>query len=124
MNAPYREQLEKTLGEIEAAGLFKRERIIATPQRAHIATANGREVLNFCANNYLGLANHPAIIAAAEEGLGTCGGVAFDEAKAKEILGIPADVRVIAMTPLGYPDKASADTGRRPLEELVRYERW
>ena len=69
MNATYREHLEKTLGEIEDAGLFKRERIIATPQRAHIATANGREVLNFCANNYLGLANHPEVISAAHTAL-------------------------------------------------------
>ena len=77
MNPSYRAHLEKTLGEIEAAGLYKRERIIATPQRAHIAVApaagsassNGREVLNFCANNYLGLANHPELIRAAHAAL-------------------------------------------------------
>ncbi len=69
MNTFYRAYLDKTLGEIEAAGLFKRERIIATPQRAHIAVADGREVLNFCANNYLGLADHPALIRAAHASL-------------------------------------------------------
>ena len=69
MNAAYRAHLEKTLGEIETAGLFKRERIIASPQRAHIAVAGGREVLNFCANNYLGLANHPELIRAAHASL-------------------------------------------------------
>ena len=69
MNSAYRAYLEKTLGEIEAAGLFKRERVIATPQRAHIAVAGGREVLNFCANNYLGLADHPELIAAAHAAL-------------------------------------------------------
>jgi glycine C-acetyltransferase len=69
MNSAYRTHLEKTLGEIEAAGLFKRERVIATPQRAHIAVAGGREVLNFCANNYLGLADNPELIAAAHAAL-------------------------------------------------------
>jgi len=69
MNAAYRAHLEKTLGEIETAGLFKRERVIATPQRAHIATVDGREVLNFCANNYLGLASHPDLVRAAHAAL-------------------------------------------------------
>lgn len=61
--------LQKTLAEIEAAGLYKRERVISTPQRTHVtvrtASGQGQEVLNFCANNYLGLADHPVIIAAA-----------------------------------------------------------
>jgi len=77
MNPAYRAHLEKILGEIEAAGLFKRERIIATPQSAHIAVAppvgsgpaGGREVLNFCANNYLGLGNHSDLIRAAHAAL-------------------------------------------------------
>ena len=56
-----------TLTEIRQAGLRKEERIIATPQGARIAVVGGREVLNFCANNYLGLANDPRIIAAARE---------------------------------------------------------
>jgi glycine C-acetyltransferase len=69
MTAAYLAHLEQILGEIDAAGLTKRERRIATSQSAHIAVAGGREVLNFCANNYLGLANHPAIIAAAHAAL-------------------------------------------------------
>ena len=69
MTPAYLAHLEKTLGEIDAAGLTKRERLIATAQSAHIAVAGGREVLNFCANNYLGLANHPELIAAAHTAL-------------------------------------------------------
>ena len=53
------------LSQIEAEGLYKRERTITTPQGVDISTVEGGEVLNFCANNYLGLANHPHIIAAA-----------------------------------------------------------
>ncbi len=62
-----------TLDEIRAAGLFKSERIIASPQSAEITLADGRTVLNFCANNYLGLADHPDIIAAAKQALDTHG---------------------------------------------------
>jgi glycine C-acetyltransferase len=58
----------KTLAEIEDAGLWKRERLITSPQAAHIVT-NGKEVINFCANNYLGLSSHPRVIAAAHAAL-------------------------------------------------------
>jgi glycine C-acetyltransferase len=58
--------LKKELEEIESAGLYKKERIISTPQGADIF-ANGKEVLNFCANNYLGLSSHPKVIAAAKK---------------------------------------------------------
>jgi glycine C-acetyltransferase len=61
-------QLQERLDEIEEAGLFKRERQILSPQSSHIRTG-GADVLNFCANNYLGLANHPAIIAAAKKAM-------------------------------------------------------
>lgn len=61
-------QLQQRLDEIEEAGLFKRERQISSPQSSHIRTG-GADVLNFCANNYLGLANHPAIIAAAKKAM-------------------------------------------------------
>jgi glycine C-acetyltransferase len=63
----------ETLDEIRAAGLFKSERVITSPQSAEITLEDGRTVLNFCANNYLGLADHPAIIAAAKEALDTHG---------------------------------------------------
>ena len=62
-----------TLDEIRDAGLFKSERIITGPQSAEIALADGRTVLNFCANNYLGLADHPDINAAAKGALDTHG---------------------------------------------------
>ena len=60
--------IKATLAEIEADGLYKRERAISTPQSAHI-TAEGRPMLNLCANNYLGLADHPALIAAAHQAM-------------------------------------------------------
>src|SRR5438552_1420368 len=69
MLAEFDQQLTQTLAEIKAQGLYKTERIITTPQDAHIAVAGGKRVLNMCANNYLGLADHPALIAAAKEAL-------------------------------------------------------
>ena len=69
MNSTYSAHLKKTLGEIEAAGLFKRERIITTQQTAHITVAGGKPVLNMCANNYLGLAASPELMAAARASL-------------------------------------------------------
>lgn len=63
-----KQKIETTLDEIREAGLFKSERIIESPQEAHISVG-GREVLNMCANNYLGLSDNPAIVAAAHEGL-------------------------------------------------------
>src|SRR5260370_13943656 len=73
MLAEFDQQLAKTLDEIKAQGLYKTERIITTPQDAHIAVAGGQRVLNLCANNYLGLPDHPALIAAAKEALDTHG---------------------------------------------------
>ena len=63
------ERLKSELAEIESAGLYKRERQITTPQRVAIETAERGEVLNFCANNYLGLADNPEIIDAAKQAL-------------------------------------------------------
>ena len=65
--------LEKELEEIEKAGLYKRERVIITPQGADIKIQGGQEVINFCANNYLGLASHPKVIEAAKNTLDTHG---------------------------------------------------
>ncbi len=69
MNSAFTDHLKKTLGEIDAAGLYKRERVITTHQTAHIAVASGQRVLNMCANNYLGLADNPELIAAARASL-------------------------------------------------------
>lgn len=73
MIAQFDKQLSKTLEDIKSQGLFKSERVITTPQDAHIAITGGKRVLNMCANNYLGLADHPALIAAAKEALDTHG---------------------------------------------------
>ncbi len=69
MYGSFKDHLTTQLAAVETAGTFKKERIIGTPQKAHIRTADGREVLNLCANNYLGLADHPAVLAAAVEAL-------------------------------------------------------
>src|SRR3954465_5952185 len=63
-----RDHLQTQLDDLAARGLFKRERLLQGPQGSAIRVA-GREVINFCANNYLGLANHPDIVAAARAGL-------------------------------------------------------
>jgi len=65
--------LQKELEEIENAGLYKRERIITTPQGADIKVSGGAEVVNFCANNYLGLSSHPKVIAAAKQAIDNYG---------------------------------------------------
>ena len=66
MYGKMKEHLSKTLAEIKEAGLYKEERLIESAQQAAI-TVKGKEVLNFCANNYLGLSNHPRLIAAAQK---------------------------------------------------------
>src|SRR5438105_448176 len=73
MLAEFQKQLSQTLEEIKSQGLFKTERIITTPQNAHIAVAGGKRVLNMCANNYLGLADHPELIKAAKAALDSHG---------------------------------------------------
>ena len=69
MLAEFEKQLSQTLEEIKSQGLYKTERIITTPQDAHIKVAGGKDVLNMCANNYLGLADHPELIKAAKKAL-------------------------------------------------------
>ncbi len=65
--------IQKELDDIKAAGLYKEERIIVTPQAAEIKTDKGAEVLNFCANNYLGLSSHPDVLKAAKEAIDSHG---------------------------------------------------
>ena len=73
MYGDLKNHLQNELAEIEKAGLFKKERIITTPQDAVIKTTEGEEVLNFCANNYLGLSSHPRVLEAAHKTLDTHG---------------------------------------------------
>ena len=69
MHDQFHDHLQQQLAEIRAAGLYKNERVISSPQDARVRVADGREVLNLCANNYLGLAEHPDVIAAAHAAL-------------------------------------------------------
>ncbi|HEX8076416.1 MAG TPA: glycine C-acetyltransferase [Chthoniobacterales bacterium] len=73
MVAEFDQRLANTLAEIRSQGLYKTERIITSPQDAQIEIAGGRRVLNMCANNYLGLADHPALVEAAKQALETHG---------------------------------------------------
>ena len=73
MYGKLQEHLQAELAGIQDAGLYKRERIIITPQGAAIRTADGKEVLNFCANNYLGLSSHPLVTESAKKAIDTHG---------------------------------------------------
>ena len=73
MSGQFYQQINSQLDQAKIDGLFKNERIITSPQAGNIAIEDGRRVINLCANNYLGLANHPDMIAAAKQGLDTHG---------------------------------------------------
>jgi glycine C-acetyltransferase len=73
MYGKFQNYLAAELAAIDAAGLYKDERVIVTPQQAAIKVKQGQEVLNFCANNYLGLSNHPRVVRAAQEAMNTRG---------------------------------------------------
>jgi glycine C-acetyltransferase len=73
MLGKFQQQIQAELSTIKDAGLFKKERIITNPQGASIRVSTGEEVLNFCANNYLGLSSHPDVIRAAKDALDTHG---------------------------------------------------
>ncbi len=73
MSAQFYQQIQQQLNDARHEGLFKQERIITSAQQTNIDVANGSSVINFCANNYLGLANHPALIQAAKEGMDSHG---------------------------------------------------
>ena len=73
MYGKIKEHLQQELTGIKEAGLYKNERIITTPQRANIKLADGRDVLNFCANNYLGLSDNQRLIDAATKAMETHG---------------------------------------------------
>jgi len=90
-----KEHFLSQLDQIRAEGLYKEERLITTPQRVEIGVADGGEVLNFCANNYLGLANHPEIIAAATKALRQFG---FGMASVRFICGTQSQHRDLEKT--------------------------
>src|SRR3989449_5862560 len=73
MFAAYKPHVQQALADIRTAGTYKSERVIVTPQGATIRVSDGKPVLNLCANNYLGLAQHPAVVAAAKEALNRWG---------------------------------------------------
>jgi glycine C-acetyltransferase len=108
MNSAFKAHLKKTLGEIDTAGLFKRERVITTHQTAHIAVASGQKVLNLCANNYLGLADHPELITAAHAALDRWG------------YGL-ASVRFICGTQQIHKDLEAAISGFLGTEDTLLY---
>lgn len=73
MYGKFQSFLQEELGQIREAGLFKNERVIVSPQGAEITVNTGKKVLNFCANNYLGLSNNPILVNAAKKALDTHG---------------------------------------------------
>ena len=73
MTPKFKAHLETQLAGIRAAGTYKNERVIVTPQGTTIRVADGKPVLNLCANNYLGLAQHPAVAAAAKAAIDAVG---------------------------------------------------
>ena len=99
MYGAVRDDLQARLAGLEGDGLLKRELVMTTPQGAHVEVAERGELLNLCANNYLGLANHPEMVAAAHEALDRWG------------YGM-ASVRFILFAPNDWP--ARAESGRAP----------
>ncbi|WGV98941.1 glycine C-acetyltransferase [Vibrio sp. YMD68] len=69
MSSSFYQQIQNQINEVKEEGLYKSERVITSAQKASVSISTGEEVLNFCANNYLGLANHPALIDAAKSGM-------------------------------------------------------
>ncbi|HJL44011.1 MAG TPA: glycine C-acetyltransferase [Myxococcales bacterium LLY-WYZ-16_1] len=108
MYGAFQTQYREELTGIEQAGLLKRERVIETPQEAKIRADPGGEVLNFCANNYLGLANHPTVLAAAHEALDRYG------------FGL-ASVRFICGTQTIHKDLEAAISAYMGTEDTILY---
>ena len=108
MYGEFKEHLQQQLTEIESAGLLKPERIITTPQNARIEVQGGQATLNMCANNYLGLAEHPAVIAAARDSLDRWG------------YGL-ASVRFICGTQMIHKELECALSGFLKTEDTILY---
>ena len=120
MRGDFYKQLDSDLETARAEGLFKEERIITSAQQADITVADGSHVINFCANNYLGLANHPELIAAAKKGMDTHG---FGMASVRFICGTQdshkvlekklADFLAVEATPAAVPVMADGGVPAR-----------
>ncbi|KKD61484.1 2-amino-3-ketobutyrate CoA ligase [Grimontia sp. AD028] len=108
MTAAFYQQIRQQLEEVKAEGLYKDERVITSAQKANISVTSGDEVLNFCANNYLGLANHPALIEAAKAGMDEHG---FGMASVRFICGTQDSHKVLE-------EKLSAFLG---MEDTILY---
>ena len=104
MTPDFTRHLQDTLAEIDAAGLMKHERPIGSPQGAHI-NVQGREVLNLCANNYLGLADHPELVNAAQKALASDG---YGMASVRFICGTNDIHRELEQRLAGFLDKDDA----------------
>ncbi len=72
----------------------------------------------------LGIAFEHIMLAATEQGLGTCWIGAFNEKAVKEVIGVPENVRVVALTPIGYPNEPGRDRSRKPIEEIVSHNKY
>src|SRR6266581_4796398 len=103
-DALLRRVLKTSLDDLQGKGLYKRERLIESPQGTAIRV-NGRDVINFCANNYLGLANHPDVVAAAHEGLKQYG---YGLASVRFICGTQTLHRDLEQTIARFHGKADA----------------
>ena len=113
MRGDFYKQLTNDLDTARAEGLFKEERIITSAQQADITVADGSHVINFCANNYLGLANHPELIAAAKSGMDSHG---FGMASVRFICGTQDSHKALEKKLADFlgsiPDRVSADPDR------------
>ena len=110
---PLRDLLRNQMDSLRAQGLYKRERLIESPQGPAIEVT-GREVINFCANNYLGLANHPALVAAAHQGLDRYG---YGIASVRFICGTQDQHRRLEQAIAGFLGKDVAGIGTRAVAE-------
>ncbi|MFC1890188.1 nitroreductase family protein [Thermodesulfobacteriota bacterium] len=126
---PFRLIVIRTAGrEAELRRVYDRDWFVQAPLVIGVCGVPGENWVRKDGKNYLdvdaAIVMDHLILAAADAGLGTCWIAAFDAAAAREVLAIPAGVEPIAFTPLGYAADQPRPKKRKPLAELVRYERW
>jgi nitroreductase len=117
-------EIKKRLGESYPKDWFVNAPVIivacADPSKAWVRS-DGEEYWKVD----VAIALQNMVLCAVEEGLGTCWIANFNEKIVKEVLGIPSGIRVVAMTPLGYPDEVKGEVhDRKPVEEILHYEHW